>query len=126
MTSIKSPVNPNLPGLPSLMGKVDNSKTFLLIALFYWSTPSWLKVRGGVGGGGPCDYSDSSSPLVFGFRDLRLGTELVNSNTHFRRSKVSDKSIKIFPGAKHQLFLELESTRSQVFSEIENWIERRM
>ena len=77
-------------------------------------------------GGGPCDYSDSSSPLVFGFRDLRLGTELVNSNTHFRRSKVSDKSIKIFPGAKHQLFLELESTRSQVFSEIENWIERRM
>ena len=48
------------------------------------------------------------------------------NNNHFRRSKVSDKSLKIFPGAKHQLFLELESTRNQVFSEIENWIERRM
>ena len=44
----------------------------------------------------------------------------------FRRSKVSDKSLKIFPGAKHQLFLELESTRSQVYAEIETWIESRI
>ena len=29
------------------MGKGDHSKTFLLLALFYYSTPKWLKVRGG-------------------------------------------------------------------------------
>ena len=36
------------------------------------STPSWLKVRGGVGWvvGGPCDYRDSHSPLGW---DLRIG-----------------------------------------------------
>ena len=29
------------------MGKGYHSETLLLIALFYWSTPSCLKVRGG-------------------------------------------------------------------------------
>ena len=59
------------------MGRGDQSKTFLLLALFCWSTPSWLKVGGGVGGGGgPCDYCVSPSPKnwVFGF--FRLGLTL--------------------------------------------------
>ena len=34
------------------MGTGDHSKTFLLLALYCWSTPSCLKVRGGWGGGG--------------------------------------------------------------------------
>ena len=35
------------------MGLGDHPETFLLKALFCWSTPSWLKVMGGwvVGGG---------------------------------------------------------------------------
>ncbi len=55
------------------MGKGDHSKTFLLLALFYWSTPSWLKVIGGMGG--PCDSSVNPSPnWTFGFlTSLGLG-----------------------------------------------------
>ena len=29
------------------MGKEDHSMTFLLLALYFWITPSWLKVVGG-------------------------------------------------------------------------------
>ena len=32
------------------MGKGDHYKTFLLLALYCWSSPSGLKVGGGVGG----------------------------------------------------------------------------
>ncbi len=58
------------------MGQGDHSKTFLILALYCWSTPSCLKVIDGwVGGwgGGPCDYCVSPSPnnWVFGF--FRLG-----------------------------------------------------
>ena len=38
-------------------GQGDHSETLLLLALFYQSTPSCLKVRGGVVVGGPCDFS---------------------------------------------------------------------
>ena len=49
------------------MGQGDHSETFLLLALFYQSTPSCSKVFGGVGGkwavdyavGCPCDFSVS-------------------------------------------------------------------
>jgi len=50
-----------------------------------------------------------------------IGSELL-----YRRSKVEDKSLKIFPGACHQLFLEISSTRFQVFNEIQTWIENRL
>ena len=43
-----------------------------------------------------------------------------------RRSRVEDKTLKIFPGACHQLFLELPDTRHQVFAEIRHWIEKRL
>ena len=59
------------------MGKGNHSETFLLLVLFCWSTPSWLKViGGGVGVGGPCDYCVSPSPnnCISGF--FRLGLNL--------------------------------------------------
>ena len=56
------------------MGKVNHSETFLILAFFCWSTPSWLKVVGGVVGwdGGPCDYCVGPSPnnCFFGFYRL--------------------------------------------------------
>ena len=57
------------------MGKGDHSKTFLPIALYCWSTPSWLKVRGGGGGmiivSAPVQIDNN---WVFGF--FRLGLNL--------------------------------------------------
>jgi len=50
-----------------------------------------------------------------------IGSELL-----YRRSKVEDKSLKIFPGACHQLFLEINNTRYQVFDQIQKWIEARL
>ena len=45
------------------------------LALHCWSTPSCLKVVGGVGGGGggPCDYCVSSSPFGLDFGTLDFG-----------------------------------------------------
>ena len=54
------------------MSQGGHSEPLLLLALFYQSTPSCLKVMGGVGGG-PCDFSVSPSPfgLDFGTLDFR-------------------------------------------------------
>ena len=55
------------------MGRRDHPKTFLLVAIFSQSTPSCLKVIGGVVGwggvGGPCDYrvSPRSKSFFFSF-----------------------------------------------------------
>ena len=52
------------------MGIGDHSETVLLLALFDQSTLSCLKVMGwggGVGGGGPCDYSVSPWSKSFFF-----------------------------------------------------------
>ena len=54
---------------------MNHSNTFSLIALFYLSTPSWLKVIGWVGwwwGGGPCDYCVSPVQRIgfWGFSDF--------------------------------------------------------
>ena len=58
------------------MGKGDHSETLLLLALFYQSTPSCLKVMGGgvVVGGGPWDFSVSPSPFGLDFGTLDFGT----------------------------------------------------
>ena len=51
------------------MSQGGHSEQLSFSALFYQSTPSYLKVMGGVGGGGggPCDFSVSPSPgLQFG------------------------------------------------------------
>ena len=59
------------------MSQEGHSEPLLLLALFYQSTPSCLKVVGGGGVvGGPCDYCVSPSPKnwVFGF--FRLGLTL--------------------------------------------------
>ena len=50
-----------------------NSEPLLLLALFYQSTPSCLKVMGGVVGG-PCDYCVSPSPFGLAFGTLDFGT----------------------------------------------------
>ena len=67
------------------MGQGDHSKTLSLLALFYKSTPSCLKVIGGVCavghvvmcsrpcGGGPCDYCVSPSPFDLDFGTLDSG-----------------------------------------------------
>ncbi len=52
------------------LGQGDHSKTSLLLALFCWTTPEWLKVEGWMGWwlvGGPCDYCVSPSPKNLGF-----------------------------------------------------------
>ena len=57
------------------MSQGRNSEPLLLLALFYQSTPSCLKVRGGGGGvGGPCDYCVSPSPFDLDFGTLDFGT----------------------------------------------------
>ena len=60
------------------MSQGGHSEPLLLLALFYQSTPSCLKVMGGwvggVGGvGGPCDFSVSPSPFGLDFGTLDLG-----------------------------------------------------
>jgi len=50
-----------------------------------------------------------------------LGSDLL-----FRRSPVKDKTIKIFPGAYHQLFLELPAVRREALLDIVHWIDRRV
>ena len=59
----------------------DHSETLLLLALFYQSTPSCLKVRGGGGGGGgvggPCDYCVSPSPFALDFGTSDSGLTIV-------------------------------------------------
>ena len=55
------------------MSQGGHSEPLLLLALFYQSTPSWLKVRGWWGGvGGPCDYCVSPSPFGLDFGTLGL------------------------------------------------------
>ena len=59
------------------MSQGGHSELLLLLALFYQSTPSYLKVRGGGGGGGvggPCDFSVSPSPFDLDFGTLDFGT----------------------------------------------------
>ena len=53
------------------MSQGGHSEPLLLLALFYQSTPSCLKVMGGVGG--PCDFSVSPSPFGLDFGTLDLG-----------------------------------------------------
>ena len=62
------------------MGRGAYPETYLLKALFCQSTPPWLKVMGGLVGGGPCDFSVSPSPfgLDFGTLDLDFGLGLDN------------------------------------------------
>ena len=59
------------------MSQGGHSEPLLLLALFYQSTPSCLKVMGwggGGGGGGPCDYCVSPSPFDLDFGTLDFGT----------------------------------------------------
>ena len=71
------------------MSQGGHSEPLLLLALFYQSTPSCLKVRGGWvgwgggGGGGPCDSSVSPSPfgLDFGLWDFGLGLDNIDTFT---------------------------------------------
>ena len=50
------------------MSQGGHSEQLLFFALFYQSTPSCLKVMGGVGwGGGPCDFSVSPWSQSFFF-----------------------------------------------------------
>ena len=53
---------------------MGHSEQLLLLELFYQSTPSCFKVRGGLVGGGPCDYSISLSPFGLDCGTLGLGT----------------------------------------------------
>ena len=62
------------------MSQGDHSEPLLLLALFYQSTPSCLKVGGGNEQvamwwvGGPCDYCVSPSPFGLDFGTLDFGT----------------------------------------------------
>ena len=61
------------------MSQGGHSEPLLLLAFFYQSTPSCLKVRVGWGvgvgwGGGLCDYCVSPSPFSLDFGTLDFGT----------------------------------------------------
>ena len=58
------------------MSQGGHSEPLLLLALFYQSTPSCLKVIGWWwgGGGGPWDFSVSPSPFGLDFGTLDFGT----------------------------------------------------
>ena len=68
------------------MSQGGNFEQLLFFALFYQSTPSCLKVRGGWGGvGGPCDFSVSPSPFGLDFGTLDYGTsDLGLTKTEFK------------------------------------------
>ena len=55
------------------MSQGGYSEPLLLLALFYQSTPSCLKVMGGVGG--PWDFSVSPSPFGLDFGTLEFGLQ---------------------------------------------------
>ena len=58
----------------SWVSQGGHSEQLLFFALFYQSTPSYLKVGGGVGGGGgPCDFSVSPWSKSFFFPLFNLG-----------------------------------------------------
>ena len=59
------------------MSQGGHSEQLLFVALFYQSTPSCLKVIGW-GGGGPCDFSVSPSPIGLDFGTLDFGLGLDN------------------------------------------------
>ena len=63
---------------------MGQSEQLLFFALFSWSTPSCLKVRGGWGGvGGPCDYCVNPSPFGLDFGTLDLGLTIIESYFYF-------------------------------------------
>ena len=65
------------------MSQGGHSEPLLLLALFYQSTPSCLKVIGwwGGGGGGPWDFSVSPSPFGLDFGTLDLGLTINVTST---------------------------------------------
>ena len=66
----------------------DESRgSLLLLALFYKRTPSCLKVGGGAGGGGLCDYCVSPSPFDLDFETLDFGTSTLGLAPSYSPSK---------------------------------------
>jgi len=49
----------------------------------------------------------------------------IGSDLLYRRSPVEDKTIKKFPGACHQLFMEFPGVRKEVFYDILQWLDKR-
>lgn len=47
------------------------------------------------------------------------------SDLLYRRSRSTDKELKVFPDSRHQLFLELPAARQEAFQDVANWIRRR-
>ena len=85
------------------MSKEGHSE-LLLSALFYQSTPSCLKVRGGGGGGGVgwggdlCDFSVSPSPFGLDFGTLDFGTSDLGLTIQF----TSNVCLIVFKGTTFQ------------------------
>ena len=86
------------------MGKGNHSMTFLLSALFYYSTPSWLKVRGG-----SYDFSVIPSPnwtldfftaLALG---LRNGIIMISQTQNLCKSK-SRLDLIVYNSSKYKNF----------------------
>ena len=73
------------------MSQGGHSELLLLLALFYQSTPSCLKVRvvvGWWGGAGPCDYCVSPSPFDLDFGTLDFGTADLGLTKIFARMQL--------------------------------------
>lgn len=50
-----------------------------------------------------------------------IGSELL-----YRHSPAEDKTIKLYPGAAHQLFLEFPAVRREALEDISSWLSRRI
>lgn len=50
-----------------------------------------------------------------------IGSELL-----YRHSPAEDKTIKLYPGAKHQLFLEYPAVRREAMEDIAAWVGGRL
>ena len=68
------------------MSQGFHSEQLLFFALFYQSTPSCLKVMGGMVVGGPCDFSVSPTPFSLDFGTLDTGWTI--SHIRIVKSKV--------------------------------------
>ena len=92
------------------MSQGGNSEQLLFFALFYQNTPSCLKVVGGVGGGGPCDYCVIPSPFGLDFGTLDFGTSdlglTINCPCNSRFVPIDCKSSPNISARRAQLHLK--------------------
>jgi len=70
--------------------------------------------------------TDVRTPFLLVHGEMDRLCNPLGSDLLYRRSQSTEKMLKIYPGACHQLFLETPQTKNQVFTEILSWIEDKL